>query len=82
MHNNCFVEYFSYPDDASSIAAGIPLPVILPQRMGNQAEALSFNCATLLPLMTPISPFTRGTFHSVSERILGGETKIVVVHAS
>lgn len=26
ISNNCFVEYFSYPDDASSIAAGLHLP--------------------------------------------------------
>ena len=45
--NNCFVEYFPYPDDASSIAAGLPLPTgAIDGQPGWSTEP---DCSTLLP---------------------------------
>lgn len=47
IDNNCFVEYFPYPDDASSIAAGIPLPT--GSADGQPGWSTQSDCATLLP---------------------------------
>ena len=47
MDNNCFVEYFRYPDDVSSIAAGIPLPT--GSTDGQPGWSTESNCGTLLP---------------------------------
>lgn len=47
IDNNYFVKYFPYPDDASSIAAGIPL--LTGSADGQPGWSTQSDCATLLP---------------------------------
>ena len=47
MDSNCFAECFPYPDDASSIAADIPLPT--GSTHGQRGWNTESNCGTLLP---------------------------------
>lgn len=47
ISHNCFVEYFPYLDDASSIAAGLPLLVGLAD--GQPGWSTDSDCVTLFP---------------------------------